>query len=103
KGAVNSPPPHRVRRSNWPFEGDPFFNYFFGDQDLFGPRSRRSMTLGSGVIISADGYVITNNHVVGENVREITVALADKREIRGKVIGADPATDIALLKVEVRG
>jgi len=103
KGVANISSLHMVRRSNSPFDGDPFFNYFFGDQDLFGPRNRRSMSLGSGVIISADGYVITNNHVVGENVREITVALADKREILGKVIGADPATDIALLKVDVRG
>ena len=57
------------------------------------------MSLGSGVIISADGYVVTNNHVVGEHVREITIALPDKREIKGKVIGTDPATDIALLKI----
>src|SRR5206468_4207342 len=103
KGVVNISSLHMVRRSNSPFDDDPFFNYFFGDQDLFGPRSRRSMSLGSGVIISADGYVITNNHVVGENVREITVALADKREIRGKVIGADPATAIALLRINVSG
>ena len=54
-------------------------------------------------MISPDGYVVTNNHVVGENVREITIALADKREIRGKVIGTDPATDIALLKIDVSG
>jgi serine protease Do len=60
------------------------------------------MSLGSGVIVSADGYVVTNNHVVGENVREITVALEDKREIKGRVIGTDPATDIALLKIDMR-
>ena len=64
-------------------------------------RDRRSLSLGSGVIISADGYVVTNNHVVGENVREITIALPDKREIKGKVIGTDPTTDIALLKIDV--
>src|SRR5262245_9755384 len=103
KGVANISSIHVVRRSNSPFDGDPFFNYFFGDQDLFGPRSRRSMSLGSGVIVSSDGYVITNNHVVGENVREITVALADKREVRGQVIGTDPATDIARLRVDVRG
>ena len=68
---------------------------------MFGSRDRRSLSLGSGVIISADGYVVTNNHVVGENVREITVALPDKREVKGKVIGTDPATDIALLKINV--
>ena len=53
-------------------------------------------------MISADGFVVTNNHVVGDNVREITIALPDKREIRGRVIGTDPATDIALLKIDVR-
>ena len=57
----------------------------------------------TGFVVNADGYVVTNNHVVGDNVREITVALADKREIRGKVIGTDPATDIALLKIDVKG
>ena len=55
------------------------------------------------VVISADGYVVTNNHVVGDNVREITVALSDKREIKDRVIGVDPSTDIALLKIDVRG
>jgi serine protease Do len=92
-----------VRRSNSPFGNDPFFDYFFGDQDIFGPRDRRSLSLGSGVIVSADGYVVTNNHVVGENVREITVSLSDKREVAGKIVGMDPATDIALLKIDVRG
>ena len=47
-------------------------------------------------MISADGYVVTNNHVVGENVREIRVAFSDKREIRGRVVGTDPATDIGI-------
>jgi serine protease Do len=61
------------------------------------------MSLGSGVIISSDGYVVTNNHVVGENVRQITIALPDKREIKGEVIGTDPDTDIALLKIGVTG
>ena len=86
---------------NSPFASDPFFRYFFGDDDAFGSRDRRSLSLGSGVMISPDGYVITNSHVVGENVREITIALADKREIRGRVVGTDPATDIALLKIDV--
>jgi serine protease Do len=95
----------RGRRS--PFADDPFFQYFFGDQsDVFGDRNRRSMSLGSGVIVSADGYIVTNNHVIGENaggVREVRVALGDKREVRGTIIGADPSTDIALLKIDVRG
>jgi serine protease Do len=82
---------------------DPFFSYFFGNQDLFAPSTRQSLSLGSGVIISSDGYIVTNNHVVGENMREITVSLPDKKEIHGRVIGTDPATDIALLKIDTSG
>ena len=93
-----------VRTPNSPFGSDPFFRYFFGDGDeAYGTRDRKSLSLGSGVIISADGYVVTNNHVVGDNVREITVALSDKRAIKGHVIGVDPTTDIALLKIDVKG
>ena len=103
RGVANISSLQVVRRSNSPFTNDPFFRYFFGDDDAFGSRDRRSMSLGSGVIISPDGYVVTNSHVVGENVREITIALPDKREIKGKVIGTDPTTDIALLKIAVTG
>jgi serine protease Do len=103
KGVANISSLQVVRRPNSPFENDPFFQYFFGDQDMSGARDRRSMSLGSGVIISADGYIVTNNHVVGENVREITVAFSDNREVKGRVIGTDPATDIALLKVDLKG
>lgn len=103
KGVANISSLQVVRTSNSPFASDPFFRYFFDDDRAFGSRDRRSLSLGSGVMISTDGYVITNNHVVGHNVREITIALPDKREIRGKVIGVDPATDIALLKIDVKG
>jgi serine protease Do len=103
KGVANISSLQVVRQRNSPFSNDPFFRYFFGDDEMFGSRDRRSLSLGSGVIISADGYVVTNNHVVGENVREITIALPDKREIKGKVIGTDPDTDIALLKIGVTG
>jgi serine protease Do len=103
KGVANISSLQVVRARNAPFSNDPFFRYFFGDDEQFGSRDRRSLSLGSGVIISADGYVVTNNHVVGENVREITIALPDKREIKGKVIGTDPATDIALLKIPITG
>jgi serine protease Do len=103
RGVANISSVQVVRRQNSPLD-DPFFRYFFGDSDdMFGGRDSRSLSLGSGVIISADGYVVTNSHVVGENVREITVALGDKREIAGRVIGMDPATDIALLKLNVAG
>jgi serine protease Do len=104
KGVTNISSLQVVRSRNAsPFANDPFFQYFFGDQDLFGPRDRRSMSLGSGVIISADGYVVTNNHVVGENVTELTATLPDKREVRGRIVGSDPMTDIAVVKVNVTG
>jgi serine protease Do len=93
-----------VRRQNTPFGDDPFFQYFFGGgQDLFGSRDRRSLSLGSGVIVAADGYLVTNNHVVGQNVQVITVTLPDKREVKGRVVGTDAATDIALVKVDTKG
>jgi serine protease Do len=103
KGVANISSLQVVRTSNSPFGSDPFFRYFFEDERAFGSRDRRSLSLGSGVMISPDGYVVTNSHVIGDNVREITIALADKREIRGRVIGTDPATDIALLKIDVKG
>jgi serine protease Do len=103
RGVANISSLQVVRTANSPFAQDPFFRYFFGDQDMFGTRDRKSLSLGSGVIISSDGYVVTNNHVVGENMREITISLPDKREIKGKVVGTDPATDIALLKINVTG
>ena len=103
KGVANISSLQVVRTPNSPFGSDPFFRYFFDDERAFGSRDRRSLSLGSGVMISPDGYVVTNSHVVGENVREITIALPDKREIRGKVVGTDPATDIALLKIDVKG
>src|SRR5256885_2387283 len=89
KGVANISSLQIVRGRQSPYSSDPFFRYFFGDENVFGPRDRRSMSLGSGVIISADGYVVTNNHVIGEsngrNIRtEVTIALPDKREIRGK-------------------
>ncbi len=104
KGVANISSLHVVRTSNSPFGDDPFFRYFFGNNDdLFGSRDRRSLSLGSGVVISSDGYIVTNNHVVGENVREITLALPGRKDIRGKVIGTDPTTDIALLKIDASG
>ena len=88
------------RRSASPFANDPFFQYFFGDtDDLFG-RSRAQQSLGSGVVISADGFVVTNQHVIGESEAEVTVTIGDRREVRAKIIGVDSWTDLALLKVD---
>jgi len=93
-----------VQRPNSPFANDPLFQYFFGDNDMFGERSRRELSLGSGVIVSPDGYVLTNNHVVGQQGRGtvVTVSLGDKREVRAQVVGVDDWTDIALLKLNLR-
>jgi serine protease Do len=107
KGVVNISSMTVMRTRNSPFPSDDLFRYFFGDGDMFAPRDRRSLSLGSGVIISSDGYVVTNNHVIGENVRaastEITASLPDKREVRGRIVGTDPATDIALVKLNLSG
>ena len=91
-----------VRQQNSPFTSDPLFRYFFGD-DMYAPRSRVAQSLGSGVIVSSDGYILTNNHVVGSVNAQVSVVMADKRELRAKIIGVDEWTDIALLKIEARG
>src|SRR5687767_4434643 len=88
-----------VRRPNSPFMNDPFFQFFFGDGDIMGPRRGVERSLGSGVIVSDDGFVLTNNHVVaGESGRislrqlpAVSVALADKREVEASIVGVDPA------------
>ena len=96
-----------IRRQNTPYYGDPF-SLLFGVPEIQGSR-RASTSLGSGVIVSADGYILTNNHVVtGEQRRisisdiDITVSLSDKREMPAEVVGVDPGTDLALLKVNGR-
>jgi serine protease DegQ len=78
-----------------PAANDPWFRFFFGEQGAV-PQAG----LGSGVIISADGFILTNNHVV-EGAAEIEVALNDSRKTRAKVIGTDPETDLAILKVNL--
>ena len=82
--------PVRDPRSN-----DPWFQFFFGDQG-----NEPQTGLGSGVIISPDGYILTNNHVV-EGADEIDITLSDSRRTRAKVIGTDPETDLAILKIEL--
>src|SRR6478735_4852695 len=99
-----------IRRQNSPYSNDPFFQLFFGDPgDIQGGPGRASKSLGSGVIISGDGYILTNNHVVTGDQRrvslrdiDISVSLSDKREMPGQVVGVDPDTDLALVKVNAR-
>src|SRR5882672_10366855 len=84
---------------------EPFFRQFFGpgfDNRSQNPRSQREDSLGSGVIVSPDGYILTNNHVV-EGATDVRVTLSNKRQLQAKVVGADPKTDIAVLKVEGSG
>ncbi len=83
-------------------ENDPFYEFFRRFIPSPGPREFQSQSLGSGFIISADGYILTNAHVV-DSAEDVTVRLTDKREFKAKVIGADRRTDVALIKIEAGG
>jgi len=83
-----------------PFMDDPRFRFFFGDPGDDEPQN--SSSLGSGVIVSPDGYILTNHHVV-EAADQIEVALADGRKAKAHVIGSDPETDVAVIKIELPG
>lgn len=87
-----------------PFYGDPFWRRFFGEEfGQRGPRrEEREFGEGSGVIVSSDGYIMTNNHVV-EGAEELTVVLPDKRRFKAKIVGTDPRTDLALIKIDATG
>ena len=89
-----------VRLPRNPLADDPIFKRFFGDHPK--ARSQRVNSLGSGVIVSADGYILTNHHVV-EAADEIQVALHDGRTVPARVVGSDPETDLAVLKVNLTG
>lgn len=83
-----------------PFMDDPRFRFFFGDPRDMEPQS--SSSLGSGVIVSEDGYILTNHHVV-EAADQIEVALADGRKMKAHIIGSDPETDLAVIKIDLPG
>jgi len=87
-----------ARRS--PLLNDPLFRRFFGDQ--FGDETQRASSLGSGVIVSPAGYILTNHHVV-DAADEIEVALSDGKKLLAKVVGIDPETDLAVLRVNAEG
>jgi len=87
-----------------PFD-DPLFRKFFGDEffrKFEHPKEKKERGLGSGVIVDSNGLIITNNHVVGK-ADEIRVTLSDKREFKAKLIGTDPKTDVAVVKIEATG
>ena len=91
----------QIVRERSPFANDPFYRFFMQDE-AFGYRQRREQSLGSGVVVSPDGYVLTNNHVVGNARAEVTVLLPDKSEMRATIVGVDEDTDIAVLKVDAK-
>jgi serine protease Do len=82
-----------------PFFNDPFFQHFFGQGFFNIPRERREKSLGSGVIVSKDGLVLTNNHVV-ENAEEILITMVDEREMEAEIVGTDPKSDVAVLRIK---
>lgn len=87
-----------VKKPSHPLMDDPRFRFFFGEEN----PPQRGSNLGSGVIISHDGYILTNHHVV-EAADQIEVALADGRKAKGRIIGSDPETDLAVIKIDLPG
>lgn len=88
-----------VKAPRHPLMDDPVFRYFFGDPS--DAQTHRTSSLGSGVIVSEQGYILTNHHVV-EAADEIEVALADTRRAKARVVGTDPETDIAVIKIDLK-
>ena len=80
---------------------DPFFEFFFGQRGGGNMKPQPRIGMGSGVILTSDGYIVTNNHVIeGADILEVT--LNDKRSFNAKIIGTDPSTDLALIKIEAK-
>ena len=88
----------QTRIQNHPFLDDPVLRHFFGDQ--LEERRKQNSSLGSGVIISKEGFILTNHHVI-ESADEIEIALSDGRKAPAKVVGTDPETDLAVLKINL--
>ncbi|MEJ2577315.1 MAG: trypsin-like peptidase domain-containing protein [Gammaproteobacteria bacterium] len=99
KAVVNVFTAKLIARQRHPLLDDPLFQHFFGDQ-INVPRKRLQTSLGSGVIVSPQGYVLTNNHVISD-ADEIQVLLEDGRRARATVVGADDDTDLAVLRIEL--
>ncbi|MDH5480033.1 MAG: Do family serine endopeptidase [Nitrosomonas sp.] len=87
-----------VNAPSHPLLNDPMFQRFFGER--FESKKRRTSSLGSGVIVSADGYILTNHHVVAA-ADEVEIALVDGRKAKASIIGSDPETDLAVLKIDI--
>jgi serine protease DegQ len=90
-----------VKAQPHPFANDPAFRFFFGDQ-FDDNQPQETSSLGSGVIVSKDGYILTNHHVI-ESADQIEVALSDGRHAKARVIGSDPDTDLAVIKIDLPG
>ena len=90
-----------VKRDANPLFDDPFFDFFNPFKEFRTPKKWKEQSLGSGVIVSDDGYIITNNHVI-EQADEIRVTLLDKRSFRARLIGADSKTDVAVVKIDAK-
>lgn len=92
----------KVTQKGGYYSSNNIFDFFFGDGGSHQQQAPVRQGVGSGVILSPDGYIVTNNHVV-DDADEISVVLNDKREFKAKLIGTDPSTDIALIKIDASG
>jgi len=88
----------KTRKGSKQNPADPLFKFFFGDQP---PDEEPSSSLGSGVLVSPEGIILTNHHVISD-ADDIDIALSDGRKVKAKIIGSDPETDIAVLKIEAK-